>query len=148
MVIDFTASIVTTGGIRARIENARVDYSAECRGYFDYLLGKSEKAFSESACGFLLLDSLLAKHGIDRANLVISVDENGRPQILRDDVDFSISHSDGCVMCAIALGENACVRCDLRRADGEIAECGNSSEKIREGIITAVGNRYYYVIYY
>lgn len=146
MVIDFTASIVTTCGIRARIENARADYSAECGGYFDYLLGKGEKSFVESACGFLLLDSLLVKHGIDRANLAIAADDNGRPRILRDDIDFSVSYSGNCVMCAIALGENARVRCDLRRA--EFAERGNSSEKIREGIITAVGNRYHYVIYY
>lgn len=147
MIIDFTASIVTSGGVRARIENARADYSPECGGYFDYLLGKSEKSFSESACGFLLLDSLLVKYGIDRANLTVSVDEKGRPQIMHDDIDFSVSHSDGCAMCAVALGEDARVRCDLRCADAEIIEREKFSEIIQEGIITAVGKRYYYAIF-
>lgn len=113
-MIDFTASIITGGGIRARIENLRSAYSEACGAYFDDILSKRGKAFADSACGFLLLDSLLQKHRINRAELVISVDENGRPHTNRPDLDFSISHSEGCAMCAVAIGEAANVGIDVQ----------------------------------
>lgn len=115
MIIDFTASFVTGGGIRSRIENLRPVYAEACGAYFDDILGRRGKAFADSACGFLLLDSLLQKHNIDRAELVISVDENGRPHTNRPDLDFSISHSEGCAMCAVALGDEANIGVDVQR---------------------------------
>ncbi len=126
MIIDFTASIVTGGGVRARVENLRPVYSEACRAYFDDILGRRGKAFADSACGFLLLDSLLQKHKIDRAELIISVDENGRPHTNRQDLDFSVSHSEGCTMCAIAIGEGANVGVDVQH------ERPYSLEKMRE----------------
>ncbi len=114
MKLDFTASIVTVSGIRTRIENLRVFYSDACKAYFDDILSKRGKAFADSGCGFLLLDSLLQKHKIERLALTITFDENGRPRTNRADLDFSISHSEGCAMCAVALGEDANVGIDVQ----------------------------------
>ena len=105
MKLDFSASIIT-GGVRTRVENTRLFYADGCKAYFDDILSKRGKAFAASACGFLLLDSLLQKHKINRLELVITLDESGRPRTNRADLDFSISHSEGCAACAVLLGEN------------------------------------------
>ena len=115
MIIDFGACIVTGGGLRPRIENARTFYAEGCAAYFNDILSKRGKAFADSACGFLLLDSLLQKHKTDRSGLVISLDENGRPRTNFSDLDFSISHSEGCAMCVAAVGEGANVGVDIQR---------------------------------
>ena len=115
MIVDFSASIVTGGGIRARVENARSFYAEDGMVYFNDILGKRGKAFADSACGFLLLDSLLQKHKINRAELVITLDPSGRPRTNRADLDFSISHSEGCTMCVLAIGEGANVGIDVQR---------------------------------
>lgn len=115
MIVDFGASIITGGGLRPRIENARSFYAEGCAAYFNDILTKRGKAFADSACGFLLLDSLLQKHKINRAELVISLDENGRPRTNMNELDFSISHSEGCAMCVIAVGEGANVGVDIQR---------------------------------
>ena len=114
MIIDFSASVVTGGGLRSRIENTRVFYSESCGAYFDDILAKRGKAFADSACGFLLLDSLLQKHKVDRLTLGISANEKGRPCSDRADLDFSISHSEGCAMCVVAIGEGANVGVDVQ----------------------------------
>lgn len=115
MIIDFSASIVTGSGVRARIESARTLYSESCKAYFDDILSRRGKAFADSACGFLLLDSLLQKHRIERAELSITLNDSGRPRTNRADLDFSISHSEGCAMCAVAVGEGANIGIDVQR---------------------------------
>ena len=102
-MIDFTACIAAGGdGLRPRIERARLLYSEMSEEYFARLLLKRGRAFNESACGFLLADSLLTKHSIDKSTLVISRNADGRPCIInRTDVDFSISHSEGAVLCSL-----------------------------------------------
>ncbi len=114
MIIDYTASIVTGGGLRQRIENTRMFYSEGCSAYFDDILSKRGKAFADSACGFLLLDSLLQKHKADRLNIAITIDKNGRPRTNRSDLDFSVSHSEGCAMCVVVIGEGANVGVDIQ----------------------------------
>lgn len=115
-IIDFTASIVTGGSIlRARIENAAAFYNDGCCGYFEDILSKCGNAFCDSACGFLLLDGLLQKNRVDRAELSITLDERGRPYTNRPDLDFSISHSEGCAMCVIEIGEGANIGVDVQR---------------------------------
>lgn len=115
MILDISASIVTGGGVRSRVEGSRGFYSDACRAYFDDILRKRGKAFADSACGFLLLDSLLQKHSINRAELGVTLDKNGRPRTNRADLDFSISHSEGCAMCVVAIGEGANVGIDVQR---------------------------------
>lgn len=116
MIIDFSASIVTGGSVlRDRIENAAAFYNDGCRGYFEDILSKRSNAFCDSACGFLLLDSLLQKNRIDRSGLVITLDERGRPHSERPDLDFSISHSEGCAMCVVEIGEGANIGVDVQR---------------------------------
>ena len=115
MIIDLGACIVTGGGLRPRIENARTFYAEDCAAYFNDILNKRGKAFADSACGFLLLDSLLQKHKINRAELSISLDKNGRPRTNMSGLDFSISHSEGCAMCVVAVGEGANVGVDIQR---------------------------------
>lgn len=101
--------------MRPRIENARTFYAESCSTYFNDILAKRGKAFADSACGFLLLDSLLQKHKINRLELGIFLDENGRPRANLSELDFSISHSEGCAMCVVAIGEGANVGVDIQR---------------------------------
>ena len=116
MVIDFTASIVTAKGLRTRIEALRAFYNPVCGSYFDDILSRRGSAFGDSASGFLLLDSLLQKNGINRMEAPIVINERRRPHIDRDDMDFSVSHSEGCAICVLAVGEGANVGCDVQRA--------------------------------
>lgn len=115
---DFTACIVS-GGVElpGRIESVREEYSRTCGEYFDYLSGKLGKSsFTESACGFVLLDNLLKKNGIDRRNLEIMRNSDGRPCIInRSDVDFSVSHSEGAALVCVATGADAEVGADIQR---------------------------------
>ena len=103
---DWSACIVSGGAeLINRVEAARAEYSSVCSEYFDYLVSKAGKTgvhgdrFEESACGFLLLDNLLKKNGIDRR-----------------DIDFSISHSEGAALCCLAIGADASVGADIQHA--------------------------------
>lgn len=119
MKIDFASCIVTGGNfMRQRVESAMDFYSAECVDYFQMILSKRKEAFCDSACGFLLLDGLLQKNKINRAELVITVDKRNRPHVSADNLDFSISHSEGCALCALAIGngtEDIRIGCDVQR---------------------------------
>lgn len=115
VVIDFTASIVTAGGLRQRIEALRQAYSPDCADYFNEIMRRRGAAFCDSASGFLLLDSLLQGNKIDRAAVPIIFGLDNRPHIASPDLDFSISHSEGCAFCALAIGENANIGCDVQR---------------------------------
>ncbi|MDY4588011.1 MAG: 4'-phosphopantetheinyl transferase superfamily protein [Oscillospiraceae bacterium] len=116
--VDFTACVVS-GGVELleRINSAREEYSPLCGGYFDYLSGKYGKpTFRQSACGFILLDGLLQKNGIDRRSLDLARNSDGRPCVInRRDVDLSISHSEGAALACLAVGENAGVGADIQR---------------------------------
>ncbi len=119
---EFSACIITGGSaLRERTEKAMVFYSPES-SYFDGLLEKEGRAFDESACGFLLLDGLLQKNRIQRAELILLRGDNGRPYIANHaGVDFSISHSESCAMCCVALGDGAMagtVGCDVQHDTG------------------------------
>lgn len=115
-VLDMAACISSGGeSLRKRVENAIVFY-APSDGYFLPLLAKSGKAFERSANGFLLLDGLLQKNKINRAELTLTREESGRPCFVGNSrLDFSISHSGECVMCVLAMGENATVGADVQR---------------------------------
>ena len=121
---DWSACIVSGGAeLINRVEAARGDYSGVCSEYFDYLVSKAGKTgihggrFEESACGFLLLDNLLKKNGVDRRELAIMRGSSGRPCIInRSDVDFSISHSEGAALCCLAVGADASVGADIQFA--------------------------------
>lgn len=116
MKIDFTASIVTSGGLRSRIEELRICYSPRCVDYFEDILKRRGSAFCDSASGFLLLDSLLQKNGINREETAILLDTHRRPFIDDPTLDFSVSHSGGCALCVLATGEGATVGCDVQHA--------------------------------
>lgn len=127
---DWSACIVSGGAeLIHRVEAARGEYSGVCAEYFDYLVSKAGKIgvhgdrFEESACGFLLLDNLLKKNGIDRRDLAIMRDNSGRPCVInRSDVDFSISHSGGAALCCLATGADASVGADIQRLQETSAE--------------------------
>lgn len=115
-LVDFASCIAAGGeGLLPRIEQAKACYSPMCEEYFRRLTAKSGRAFTESACGFLLLDNLLIKNSIDRSSLIISRNSDGRPCVInRNDIDFSISHSDGGVICCLMLGADAKIGCDIQ----------------------------------
>ena len=114
---DFTACIAAGGDtLKKRIEAAAQCYSPQSAEYFGSLCMRYGRGFEENACGFLLLDSLLQRYGINTSELIIKCGENGRPFIEnRTDLDFSISYSEGGVLCSIALGEGASVGADIQR---------------------------------
>lgn len=114
--IDFSASLVTGGGLRSRIEELRSCYDPRCVAYFEDIQSKRKSAFCDSASGFMLLDSLLQKNKIDRLKTAILLDSHGRPYIDDPELDFSVSHSEGCAICVLAMGEGAAVGCDVQRA--------------------------------
>lgn len=115
-IIDLTACIASGGDcLRPRLEQSALQYSEMSEEYFTRLMSKTGRAFSESACGFLLADSLFSKHGVDKKGLVLSRNADGRPCVInRQDIDFSISHSEGGVMCAVCLCDNARIGCDIQ----------------------------------
>lgn len=115
-LLDMAACIVSGGeSMRTRVEHA-MSFYAPSDGYFTPLLAKGGRAFERSTSGFLLLDGLLQKNRINRAELTLTRLENGRPCFVGcDTLDFSISHSGSCAMCALAMGENASVGADLQR---------------------------------
>lgn len=115
-ILDFSACISAGGdALRPSIERARELYSEMSREYFERILAKSGRSFNDTACGFLLADGLLTKYNVDKKNVVISRNADGRPCIInRRDIDFSISHSEGAVACAVCIGENARVGCDVQ----------------------------------
>lgn len=119
MKIDFASCIVTGGSYMiARVESAMTNYSDASVPYFQQILAKRKEAFCDSACGFLLLDALLQKNKIDRSELVITVDKRNRPHISAENLDFSVSHSEGCAVCALAVGngdEDVTIGCDVQR---------------------------------
>ena len=119
MKIDFASCIVTGGSYMiARVEGAMTNYSEASAPYFQQILAKRKEAFCDSACGFLLLDALLQKNKIDRSELVITVDKRNRPHISAENLDFSVSHSEGCAVCALAIGngdEDVTIGCDVQR---------------------------------
>ncbi len=117
--VDFAACLVSgCASLRSRIQAVMPQYSNMCGEYFDYLLakgGRSGRAFLESACAFLLLDNLLIKNGVERSGIVIARSSEGRPCVInRNDIDFSVSHSEGAAFCCLALGENASVGADIQ----------------------------------
>lgn len=124
--LDFTASLVTGGGMRMRVEELRSCYDPRCAAYFEDIQSKRKGAFCDSASGFMLLDSLLQKNKIDRLTTAILLDAHGRPYIDDPELDFSVSHSEGCAICVIAVGKGAAVGCDVQRArrysDEKLAE--------------------------
>lgn len=116
LIVDYTACIVTGGtDIKSRVESISAEYSPMCGEYFEYLYGKRGASFYESACGFLMLDNLLKKQNVNRQELVIARNSDGRPNVInRKDIDFSISHSEGAAFCCVVIGENAAVGADIQ----------------------------------
>lgn len=117
-IIDFSACIVSGGeNLRPRVEEARHNYSPMSEEYFNGILSREGQKLSESLCGFMLLDNLLVKNGVDRSGLVISRNGDGRPSVInRRDMDFSISHSEGAACCAVTIGQDVKIGCDIQRA--------------------------------
>lgn len=107
--IDFSACVVTGGeGLRERVDAASKCYAPES-AYFDELFAKNGAAFEESACAFLLLDSMVQSRRTDRSTIKLLRTEKGRPYAEGAGLDFSLSHSDGCAFCALATGADAAI---------------------------------------
>lgn len=153
MIVDHTACVVSGGAeLINRIEAAEAEYSPMCREYFSYLYGKRGRAFPESACGFLLLDSLLIKNGIERSEIVIARNSDGRPcMINRSDIDFSISHSEGAAFCCLVLGGNVRVGADIQRVRNysreymeQLARTFMSKSQLESFLVCSDREKYFY----
>ncbi len=153
MLIDYTACIVSGGAeLISRIESAEQEYSPLCGEYFAYLYGKRGEAFVESACGLLLLDGLLKKNGVDRSEVAIARNSDGRPCVInRSDIDFSISHSEGAAFCCVVLGENAQVGADIQRVRNysreyleRLARTFMSKSQLESFLVSSDREKYFY----
>ncbi|MGN1339093.1 MAG: 4'-phosphopantetheinyl transferase family protein [Oscillospiraceae bacterium] len=153
---DYTACIVSGGSeLKNRIEDAAAEYSPLCGEYFAYLYGKNGRngeAFIESACGFLLLDILLKKNGVDRLEVAVARNSDGRPCVInRNDIDFSISHSEGAAFCCVAIGENARVGADIQRVRTysreymeQLARTFMSKSQLESFLVSSEREKYFY----
>lgn len=140
MKTDFSACVLTgETALRDRLADMAAAYSPES-GCFAALAEKTGREFRVTACGLLLLDGLLIKHKINRAELVVAGDTSPRV-INRADIRFGIAAADSCVMCCLAVGECAGVDCRISR--GSVTEPENCVEA---GVITSCGMKYYYRI--
>jgi hypothetical protein len=143
---DFTACIAAGGdSLRLRLKSAAVNYSPECKGFFEQFDKLSGKEYEAYVCGFLLLDGLFQKNRVNRSELVIVRTEHGRPFAAnRSDLDFCISWNDGCVLSCLALGdgeEPVSVGSDLRRDKG-------AQERISEICMTFMDDEEMAAYYY
>ncbi len=140
MKTDFSACILTgEAALRERLENIAGSYSPES-GCFAALAQKAGREFEVTACGFLLLDNLLLKNRINRADLIIA--DGGNPRIInRSDIAFGIAAAESCVMCCLAVGEGAEIDCRISR--GSVTPPENCFET---GVITSCGIKYHYSI--
>lgn len=153
LIVDYTACMVSGGaGLKSRIESAEAEYSPLCGEYFSYLYGKRGAAFTESACGFLLLDNLLIKNGVNRSEVAIARNSDGRPCVInRTDIDFSISHSEGAAFCCVVIGENAAVGADVQRVRNysreyleQLARTFMSKSQLESFLINSDRTEYFY----
>ena len=153
MLIDYTACIVSGGAeLISRVESVSAEYSPLCGEYFEYLYGKHGRALEESACGFLLLDILLKKNSVDRSQLAIARNFDGRPCVInRRDIDFSISHSEGAAFCCLALGENSSVGGDIQRVRNysreymeQLARTFMSKSQLESFLVSSNREKYFY----
>lgn len=144
LVYDFAACVVSGGTeLMKRIEPLREEYSPLCGEYFDRIAAMSEAGYAP--CGFLLLDNLLKKHGVDRHNIAISLKPDGRPCVINNsNIAISISCSGKAAFCCAAFGENAAIDSELCPAVGT-EKCKKSGRKIT-GVITSCGERYCYTM--
>jgi 4'-phosphopantetheinyl transferase len=78
-------------------------------GFLDEILENDQKAENkradESLAGRILLDLLLKKKGIDLSSKDIIKEGNRKPRLPMENVDFSVTHSNGFVACALSVGQ-------------------------------------------
>lgn len=137
---DFSACILTReAALRDRLVDISGAYSPES-GCFAVLAEKTGREFQVTACGLLLLDSLLIKHKINRSELIIV--GGTAPRIInRSDISFDIAAEESCVMCCLSLGEGAKAGCRISRSSVTVSE-----SCLDMGTITACGTKYFYSI--
>ena len=82
------------------------------RKKIEKLRRKRDKRLSLAAG--LLLKKALADHGIDYDEVIITVDENGKPSIPGSGLHFNLSHSDEKVLCAVS---DRPVGCDVEKIE-------------------------------
>lgn len=73
---------------------------------------KNDKSFIQSAAATALLGVMLREKGLPEGKLTLRRLENGRPYFERSDLDFSLSHTDNAVMCAVT--EKGRIGCDIQ----------------------------------
>lgn len=107
-------------------------------GYVDVIMKKKNTdSVRESLCALVLLYKTLEYAGEDSGMLVLDKDENGRPHLeKRAELDFSISHTDAYVACALSVGDGR-VGVDIEKDDENrrytaLANRMFSDEEIRE----------------
>lgn len=124
MAADFifrTADLFSGRDDARRILSREADFFHEkSASYFEAIYKKSnDKAFIQSAGGVVLLAQMLREKGIAKKRAVLKRQENGRPFLEGERLDFSISHTDNAVMCA--LTEWGRIGCDIQ-ADRKYTE--------------------------
>lgn len=97
---------------REEISAVKRLFHKDSEEYFDSIAGKSGQAFKMSAIGVFLMKDILSEFGAELSEVVIKRNENGRPCVINSDIDFSVSHSGGFVMCGAVKGGR--IGCDIQ----------------------------------
>ena len=109
-------------------QNIGVDFVKGLFGRIEYLDAilkrKNEASVKESLAALVLLQRVMADIGEVTSEMILIKDPNGRPAVSgRSDIDFSLSHTDRFVACAVSNAGNVGV-------DMERIPKGNRYEKI------------------
>lgn len=107
--------------------------------YIDAVVASSnERTVVQRLAALELLARTLTLANVDSKTLTLTRNERGRPSVAdRDGIDFSLSHTDRAVACALMIAENARVGVDIEeevpteRAARLVKRFFNDSENVR-----------------
>ena len=113
---------------RQHLSRAAVFFSDKSAPYIEAIAQKkNQKAFIHSAAGVALLSEMLREMKLPEKTLTLKRLENGRPYLEGATLDFSISHTDNAVMCAVT--ERGMIGCDIQSDRNYSVEKLNSLAK-------------------
>lgn len=114
---DFTYKIAalpeSVSDARRLLSREAIFFSRQSAPYFEAIAKKRNgKALIHSAAGVALLGEMLREMKLPQGKLTLRRLENGRPYIENLSLDFSISHTDNAVMCAVT--RCGAIGCDIQ----------------------------------
>ena len=131
--------LVSYAEIPREIDTESIKALFDANEYIDAVVASSnERTVVQRLAALELLARTLTLANVDSKTLTLTRNERGRPSVAdRDGIDFSLSHTDRAVACALMVGENARVGVDIEeevpteRAARLVKRFFNDSENAR-----------------